>query len=273
MCSNPKLVVFDLDETLGYFVQLGMFWDGLEQYCSIKNIPFSFTQHTFNSVLDLYPEFIRPNIFNTLQYLVKKKKLAHCHKLMIYTNNQGPEEWAKFIIEYFNNKLGFNLFDQIIAAFKVQETRIELCRTSHMKNHKDFLSCTKVPQNSLICYIDDVFYPDMHNDHIYYINIRPYTYDLSINELIERLINSNLFPELTNFNEDFTLFIESFFTINNYMFIPKNAESFKYDIKQTKQLLQHFKIFFNIKLKTLNYTKKHKRNKNNKTLKNKLIKY
>ena len=30
-CSS-KIVVFDLDETLGYFVEFGMFWDSLKNY-------------------------------------------------------------------------------------------------------------------------------------------------------------------------------------------------------------------------------------------------
>ena len=32
MTCNPKIVVFDLDETLGYFTELGIFWDSLENY-------------------------------------------------------------------------------------------------------------------------------------------------------------------------------------------------------------------------------------------------
>lgn len=28
----PKIVVFDLDETLGYFVELGIFWDCLDHF-------------------------------------------------------------------------------------------------------------------------------------------------------------------------------------------------------------------------------------------------
>ena len=31
-----KIVVFDLDETLGYFTELGIFWDSLDYYMKIK---------------------------------------------------------------------------------------------------------------------------------------------------------------------------------------------------------------------------------------------
>ena len=36
MSCHPKIVVFDLDETLGYFSEFGMFWDALKSY--IKKI-------------------------------------------------------------------------------------------------------------------------------------------------------------------------------------------------------------------------------------------
>ena len=33
-----KIIVFDLDETLGYFMELGMFWDALNAYIKDKQI-------------------------------------------------------------------------------------------------------------------------------------------------------------------------------------------------------------------------------------------
>jgi hypothetical protein len=90
---------------------------------------------------------------------------------MIYTNNQGPIEWSNYIISYFESKIKFRLIDQIVSAFKVNGKRVEICRTSHNKSHKDFIKCTKIPENAEICFIDDSFYPEMANDNIYYINI------------------------------------------------------------------------------------------------------
>jgi len=37
MSCSSKIVVFDLDETLGYFVELGMFWDALKAYLTHIN--------------------------------------------------------------------------------------------------------------------------------------------------------------------------------------------------------------------------------------------
>ena len=134
-----KIVVFDLDETLGYFTQYGIFWDSLVNYLKVKNKPIM-TQTDFDEVLDLYPEFLRPNIINILSYLKRKKETNCCHKMMIYTNNTGPREWAKYIIGYFEGKIKYKLIDQIIAAFKINGKRVEICRTTHNKTHKDFIN-------------------------------------------------------------------------------------------------------------------------------------
>ena len=169
MSCNSKIVVFDLDETLGYFTELGMFWDALKAYIHKTNATIVIDQTLFNNILDLYPEFLRPTIIDILNYLKKKKIRNHCDKLMIYTNNQGPVEWAKYITSYFNNKLNYVMFDQIIAAFKVRGKRVEVCRTTHKKTHSDFIKCTKLPEDTQICFLDDVFHPDMSNERIYYI--------------------------------------------------------------------------------------------------------
>ena len=102
MGCEPKIVVFDLDETLGYFVELGMLWDALNDYIQRHKIDKPIDQTLFNEVLDLYPEFLRPNILKILLYLKKRKQKSHCSKILIYTNNQGPKEWAISIKNYFS---------------------------------------------------------------------------------------------------------------------------------------------------------------------------
>ena len=129
-----KIVVFDLDETLGYFTEFGIFCDCLNKY--FKNNEYSNTH--FTELLDLYPEFIRPKIINTLKYLKSKKMENKCYKVMIYTNNQGDKQWAINIKKYFDNKVNYELFDKIIAAFKVRGKQVEIGRTSHDKNNGRF---------------------------------------------------------------------------------------------------------------------------------------
>ena len=71
MTCSSKIVVFDLDETLGYFMELGMFWDALKGYINNKNLKIKIDQELFNNILDLYPEFLRPNIKGILNNLNK----------------------------------------------------------------------------------------------------------------------------------------------------------------------------------------------------------
>ena len=268
MTCHSKIVVFDLDETLGYFMELGMFWDALKAYIKHKQIKQNMNQSFFNSILDLYPEFLRPNIIIILNYLKNKKEKNHCDKLMIYTNNQGPLEWANYIMNYFENKINYKIFDQIIAAFKVKGKRVELCRTTHMKTHSDLIKCTKLPEETQICFLDDVYYPDMSNDKIYYINVQPYIYDLDFNEMTKRFINSDILglKEL-----DFTYckeFILEFMKKYNYIYVRKNNESQNVDKIISKKILNHLHLFFKMKPITIDI----QHNKTNKTKRIKTIK-
>lgn len=267
MTCTSKIVVFDLDETLGYFMELGMFWDALKSYIKTKQIKIEINQDLFNSILELYPEFLRPNIVDILTYLKKKKEKRNCSKLMIYTNNQGPKEWANYIMNYFENKIGYKIFDQIIGAFKIQGKRVELCRTTHMKTHGDLIKCTKVKANTEICFLDDVYYPDMSNDKIYYINVKPYVYDLDFNDMITRCLNSNI---LANIDDPIYCkeFILTYLRKYNYIYVKKQIETHNVDKIVSKKILQHLHMFFKPKPIGASTNKtKHLKMFKNKTLK------
>ena len=127
--STSRIVVFDMDETLGYFVEFGVFWESLVAYIKSQTQEGEkpiISQDLFNQVFELYPEFMRPNILSILKYLKHKKETKHCNGIMIYTNNQGPKEWAFYIKEYYEKKINFKLFDQIICAFKVNGKQVEI---------------------------------------------------------------------------------------------------------------------------------------------------
>jgi hypothetical protein len=270
MNCSAKIVVFDLDETLGYFTEFGMFWDALKNYYKNINQNIIFNQELFNKTLDLYPEFTRPNIINILNYLRKKKQDNHCHKLMIYTNNQGPVEWAQQIKTYFEDKINYKLFDQIVGAFKVNGKHVELCRTTHMKTHKDFISCTKIPETTQICFIDDVFHEGMINDNIYYIHIKPYSHDLPFDTIIDRFIGSGLLDTPTSMKANIMTAMKRY----NYTYVAKPVLEHEIDNMLSKKILHHLHIFFNKQSKTgtLRNKSKNKGKLKNKTVKNKMIK-
>ena len=60
-----KYVVFDLDETLGYFTELGIFWDSLKSV--LKNL----NQNEFNKFV-IYIKNFRPGIFSIITFLLKR---------------------------------------------------------------------------------------------------------------------------------------------------------------------------------------------------------
>ena len=201
---NKKVVVFDLDETLGYFGELGRFCNVLDDYYKNPNKSYSI----FNELMDLYPEFTRPNIMNILKYLLQKKKENKCRAVMIYTNNTGERKWAEHIKGYFEHKLNSKIFEQIIAAFKINGKVVEINRTSHDKSVDDFFRCTKLPSDIEICFVDDIFNPRMSNDNVYYIHVKEYKHMLPANEMLNRFMNSPLANDLKNKDEfkQFTIF-------------------------------------------------------------------
>lgn len=259
-----KIVVFDLDETLGYFTQYGIFWDSLVNYVKSTDKP-PMDQILFNYILDLYPEFLRPNIINILTYLKNKKKTKCCHKMMIYTNNTGPREWAQNIIAYFEAKIRFKLVDQIIAAFKINGKQIEICRTTQNKTHNDLIRCTKIPPDAEICFMDDSFYPDMTNDKIYYINIKPYYYDLDFKEMLVRFKRSKTGMEIIQNDPHFDRLMMEQINLYKYVVIEKEKKEYEVDKILGKHIISHLHTFFSRSSK--NKTCKNRGHKKNRTVK------
>ena len=253
-----KIVVFDLDETLGYFTEFGIFWDCLIYYLKNKNEE-TITQSDFNDILDLFPEFLRPNIINILNYLKNKKQSLCCHKMMIYTNNSGPKEWAHHIIDYFSKKINYKLFDQLISAFKINGKVVEVCRTTHDKTYNDFIKCTKLPVNAEICFLDDTFYPEMANDNIYYINVKPYYHDLKFEYMLDKFSKSDIGKKIINNDDNFIKIMNEHIKLYKYDCIDKETNEYEMDKIVGKQIVKHLQEFFN-------------KTKKNKTIRNKKVK-
>ena len=262
-----KIVVFDLDETLGYFSELSILWDCFDNYIKNETKYNKLSKQDFFYLLDIFPEFLRPNIINILKYLKEQKIKNKCNHIMIYTNNQGEKEWINNIKYYFEEKINYHLFDKIISAFKINGVHIELCRTTHNKCMKDFIKCTKLAPNAELCFIDDVFHPNMVADNVYYIHINPYTHDLLYTEMINRVIKSNYFNKYIKNNDDFYTKMLELYKEYNYIEIEKSKQEYEIDKILGKKILNHIKIFFKE-----NNNKTHKIHKKIKQYKNKTLK-
>jgi hypothetical protein len=254
-----KVIVFDFDETLGSFVDLEILW-------SLINCSYRHHNVQFNDVLDIYQqEFLRYGIMSILEYLFSKKKSGECYKIYVYTNNNAEKPWVQLIINYFNHKISRDvpLFDQIIHAFKINNVRTELNRTTSKKTYSDFIRCTLLPQSTAICFIDDVLYKNMKSERLYYIKPKPYKHRLSTHDLITRFIYSSvgnklLFTEKSRniFKSNFikkTMMIGNFKQNSNY-----SSTAFKDDILVAQKIMYHLKEFFYIMNKRAKTCKKRK---------------
>ncbi len=251
--KNLKILVFDLDETLGNFTDLEILWNTLLLYCDHK-----LNETDFNKLLDIYPEFIRYGIKSILNYVYNKKLNGECHKIFLYTNNQTSPIWVNMIIQYFNHILNIkkpnNLFDQIIYAFKINNKIIEKKRTSNKKKHLDLINCTLIPQTAEICFIDDTYYNNMNNNYIYYIQPLSYHHNLTTHEIIDRLFSSSFTNFFTVNQTNKQIFYNNLYfhhQDNNYSF-NKLLDT---NIIVTKKIMYYIKDFFLINNKN-NVTRK-----------------
>jgi hypothetical protein len=195
--KSAKHFVFDLDETIGSFADVYILWLGLkEMYRLHGKDPSRFVQDEqsiFHGIMDLYPEFFRYGILTILEFLYYKKKRGLCERVYIYTNNQCEGLWAQMIITYLETVGNMHgLFDQIIRAFKIDGQIIEEKRTMQAKCLGDLVRCTLLPKNSDICFIDDTYFHKMKHNRVFYIQLKPYYHSLSLSEIIDRLMRSNL---------------------------------------------------------------------------------
>ena len=209
-------VVFDMDETLGHFTQLYVFWNLIKSYLD----DYCLHERYFFAIIDMFSDFLRPNIIKLLNNIKRKKKRGICNYVMIYTNNNGPKYWAELIKAYFHYRIDYELFDKIIGAFKIDGNVVEICRTSHGKSHRDFINCTKLPKNTKICFLDDQTHKEMEHENVLYINIEPYTH-----------------------NEEFDVMAEKFYKKFKSLFIEKNPDNtLDKFVKYIKKYTQHYNL-------------------------------
>jgi hypothetical protein len=191
--NKKKLIVFDLDETIGHFEEFGRFIDGLGYFHehewfakSLKENAFEkITEKYFDVLIDLYPEFFRYGIFQIFKSLLNKKKKNKHLKVAIYTNNMGPRSWTMYIKKYIENKLESKIFDKVITGF---HTNTKKCRTTYNKTHEDLIECGNFPKNTQILFFDDQFHKNMLHDNIKYIQLHPYRMSISFDEMSKRFL-------------------------------------------------------------------------------------
>ena len=241
---NSRVIAFDLDETLGSFADLETLWSALQEYTDSNN------PVEFNRLLDLYPEFLRYGIIPILEYLMEKKRTGECSNIFIYTNNQCEVGWVELISKYFDYTLKSKcvVFNQIIHAFKINNRRVEMSRTTHSKTHSDFIKCTLLPKSTEIFFLDNSQYPEMKQERVYYIQPKSYIHHLSTQEIIKRFISSTLILTLPNTNKDIlkNYLLNYFIERDIYNGGNPRIKDLEIDILVAQKLMYHLRDFFYI---------------------------
>ena len=94
---HGNYAVFDVDETLGYFAQFGAFVDALNNYYSdFSRVVFD----NFNELLDLYPEFIRPNMIEILKYFQPMNEDLDYLCILLFLYKRLHSFFQKHILEF-----------------------------------------------------------------------------------------------------------------------------------------------------------------------------
>jgi len=270
--ASKKIVVFDLDETIGHFEEFGRFIDGLAAlhennqfvHSYRKNAFEHITQKHFDKLLDLYPEFLRPKILNIFKMLASLKKKDKNLKVAIYTNNMGPRSWTLYIKKYIEKKIGHKVFDKVITGWRPHEKGN--CRTTHKKTHKDLVKCMKLPENASIVFFDDQYHPKMKHSNIHYVHLYPYARSIKFISMIKRFIKANnketfgktfkFAPSLSN-----TEFITTMYKILEKL----GRDHVTYHVTKTKLSKKDTEEILRIKLAIKHFVGKKSRKKKKKT--------
>ena len=230
---HQKVIVFDFDETIGYFHQLAVLVNSIESFLNKK-----INTRQLNVILDMFFSiFFRPHLKEILDFLKTykntKNKVKKIDKVLIYTNNQGPKSWVKNINRSLDPKE--EIFDQIIHAFMANGKRVELKRTSHDKNFEDLVSCSRIHSDTQVCFLDDQKHSIMHNDNVYYLQVRPYVHNVLMQNMLIKCASKLSLHESN--------FMRHCKNVLKLKFPLKTKESLKIDGIVSKRILECLKEF------------------------------
>ena len=252
--KRGRVVVFDLDETLGSFQEFHTLWTALQGFQKSHD-PFP-----FNSVLDLYPEFVRTHIYPILEYVYLQKTNNTCKGIYLYTKNKNSIIWIQLMCKYFQYKINAlnDFFDKIIYAFKMNNNEICVLNNGVTKTHSDLIKCVMLPSTTEICFIDNTYFSKMDHTYVYYIQPSSYHHTLSSNDIIHRFIVSKLLDSWDNVKKDMLNTYLQFHFLHNDSVLPivYRIDKEAWDKKVAGKIMYHVKEFFYLQQMSKNTRKK-----------------
>lgn len=163
-----KHILFDLDETIGYF----------KQFILILNIMEIYQPIDYNTYFELFEDYFRPHIFKMFDYILKKKKTHHLRYMILYSNNKN-DSFVEKVIQYIHHKLNSSLFDYVITYNSK--------RNHKHKTYSDLIqNIPTISSEDKLCFIDDKPYLEME-PYVTYIQCEKYIFQLSNDAIVKRL--------------------------------------------------------------------------------------
>jgi hypothetical protein len=175
-----KNIVFDFDETIGYFEQI------IEMIKYTKKN----SKEDVLYFLKLFPFVFRTNIFDIFYYIVRLKKEKKINSVILYSNNNN-DVFIGYVLSFIHETLNYTLFDSTISLNQTHNKN---------KNITDLLNYSNglLNKNSSIFFIDDKEYDDVKNSKNckYYIKCESYKYVYTYS-IIEYIFTMNNISYLT----------------------------------------------------------------------------
>ena len=183
-------VVFDMDKCIGYFTQIALYQDIIEDLSRPLKV------NEYFELFDIFPEIFRPGIFGVFKYLLKEKKKKNL-QIILYTNNNGPPSWATNIRKYIEHKIKRKLFDRTIKGWKFDNKIVEEKRGGYAKSLSDLLKCTKLTKKDRIIFFDDrdEHYKMIHRNVDYQV-VKPYMSGIHHEDFVDKFMKSKLNKKL-----------------------------------------------------------------------------
>jgi len=185
-----KNLVFDLDETIGYF----------EQLIYIMNHTKKTTKNEVFELIDLMPECFRTNLFDIFYYIIRLKIETKIKSVILYSNNNN-DLFIDYILSYIHKKLNYKLFDLSISYNHILRKKVNTKSNDNLtikKNINELILCSNglLTNESSICFIDDKEHDEMKHPKLYYIKCEPYKYTIPSSIIYKRLsINIKTFEK------------------------------------------------------------------------------
>jgi hypothetical protein len=131
-----------------------------------------------------------------------------------------------------------------------------------MKTYNDLINCTMLPNDTAICFIDDMYYDGMVHDRVYYIKPYLYSHGLSTSEIIHRFIISSVGSSfilkysinVKSLNDSYILKCKQSNRYKQYNSTTNSSK--KCDIMVAKKMMYHIKEFVILSSYKINTYKK-----------------